>query len=79
MDFGLNVCISVPTGKLASAYAQEFRSCQCNTVHTKYFIPIDKAKQPNTINWSLANIHVLLVDEVTALSRALTSIFLRRK
>ena len=53
MEFGLNVCILAPTGKLASIYAQETPSCQCNTVQSNFFVPIDKTKQPDTINWCL--------------------------
>ena len=58
------MCISAPTGKLASTYAQELPSCRCNTVHTNYFVPVGDAPQSNPINWSLADVHVLLVDEV---------------
>ena len=75
MEFGLNVCISAPTRKLASTYAQEFPSCQCNTIHINYFVPIDKTKQPNTINWSLADVHVLLGDEVSNTFPCLTPCF----
>ena len=64
MECGLNVCVSAPTGKLASTYAQELPSCRCNTVHTNYFVPVGDVEQSNPINWSLADIHVLLVDEV---------------
>ena len=79
LQWSLNVCILALTGKLASTYAQELPSCQSNTVHTNYFIPIDKTKQSNTTNWSLANVHVLLVDKVTTLSPALLPTFLRLK
>ena len=76
MDLGLNVCISAPTGKLASIYTQQFPSCQCNTVQSNYFVPVDNTKQTNTINWSLANVHALLVDKVHfRLSHALLPAF----
>ena len=61
---GLNCCISAPTGKIASAYAAEFPDCRVNTVHSNYFIPVGKTNQNNGINWSLTDIHVLLVDEI---------------
>ena len=64
IDYGLNVCISAPTGKLASTYAEELPSCRCNTVHANYFVPVGDVEESNPINWSLADVHVLLVDEV---------------
>ena len=56
LEVGLNCCISAPTGKLASAYATEF--------HANYFIPVGNTNRNNGINWSLADVHMLLVDEV---------------
>ena len=65
LDLGLNCCILAPTGILASVYAKEFPECRANTVHTNYFIPVGKTNKNNGINWSLTDIHVLLVDEVS--------------
>ena len=65
MEQGLNVCVSGPTGKLASTYAKVLPFCRCNTLHTNYFVPVGNTKGKNVINWSLTNVHVLLVDEVT--------------
>ena len=64
LQLDLNCCISAPTGKLASTYAKDFPACRVNTVHSNYFIPVDKTNKNNGINWGLADIHVLLVDEV---------------
>lgn len=64
MERRLNVYISAPTGKLASTYAEQFPDCRANTVHTNYFIPVGDNQEANVINWSLADVHVLLVDEV---------------
>ena len=65
MEQGLNVCAFAPTGKLALTYAEVLPFCRCNTVHTNYFVPVGNNKVKNAINWSLADVHVLLVDEVT--------------
>ena len=65
---GLNVCVSAPTGKLASTYAIELPMCRCNTAHTNYFIPVGNTRQSNVINWGHCDVHVLLVDEVIRLS-----------
>ena len=64
LEVGLNCCISAPTGKLASAYATEFPDCRVNRVHANYFIPVGNTNRNNGINWSLADVHMLLVDEV---------------
>ena len=64
LDCGLNVCLSAPTRKLSSTYAHQLRMCRCNTVHINYFIPVNKTAHPNTINWTLSDVHVLPVDEV---------------
>ena len=64
LELGLNCCISAPTGKLASAYSAEFTDCRVNTVHSRYFIPVGNTNRYNAINWTLADVHVLLVDEV---------------
>ena len=60
----LNVCMSAPTGKLASTYAEQFPDCRANTVHTNFFILVGNNQEPNMIYWSLSDVHVLLVDEV---------------
>ena len=65
MEQGLIVCVSAPTGKLASTYAEILPFCRCNTIHANYFVPVGNIKGKNAINWSLADAHVLLVDEVT--------------
>ena len=65
MEQSLNVCVSAPIGKLASTYAEELPFCRCNTVHSNYFVPAGNTKGTNAINWSLADVHVLLNDEVT--------------
>ena len=65
MEQGLNVCVSAPTRKVASTYSEILPFCRCNTVHTTYFVPYGNIKGKNAINWSLADVHVLLVDEVT--------------
>ena len=64
LDRGLNVCFSAPTGKLSSKYAHQLPMCRCNTVHSNFLIPVDNSTHPNTINWGLSDVHVLLVDEV---------------
>ena len=64
LERGLNVCLSAPTGKLSCTYVHQLPMCICNTVHSNYFIPVDKTAHPNTINWSLSDGHVLLVDEM---------------
>ena len=66
-ELGLNCCILAPTGKLARAYAAECPDYRVNTVHSNYFIPVGKTSQNNGINWSLTDVHVLLVDEVRLL------------
>ena len=67
LELGLNVCVSAPTGKLASKYAMELPMCRCNTVHINYFISVRNTKQPNATNWGLSDVHVLLVEEVIKL------------
>ena len=62
-DKNLAVCVSVPTGKLAARYKQQLPNCGCNTVHSNFTIPVG-AKDMGSINWSLSDIHVLLIDEV---------------
>ena len=64
LECELNVCISGLTGKLASTNTEQLSDCRANTVHTNYFIPVGDNQQPNAINWSLADVHVLIVDEV---------------
>ena len=64
LALGLNCCISAATGKLATTYATEFPQCIANTVHTNCFIPVGKTRKICGINWSLADVHALLVDEV---------------
>lgn len=54
----------MPTGKLASAYAKDLPDCRVNNVHRNYFLPIGNTNKNNGINWNLADIHILLVDEV---------------
>ena len=49
---------------LASVYTKDFPDCKVNTVHSNYFIPVGKTNKNNGINWNLADVHVLLVDEV---------------
>ena len=66
---GVKCCISVPTGKLATTYATEFPQCRANTVHSNFFIPVGNRKKNTSINWSLADVHVLLVDEVRTLTK----------
>ena len=67
------------TGKLAPTYAQELPSCRCNTVHTNYFVPVGDVQQSNAINWSLAGVLVLLVDEVVTTFDILMYPFLAEK
>ena len=62
-DKNLRVCVSAPTGKLAARYKQQLPDCRCNTVHSNFTIPVG-AKRMGSINWSLSDIHVLLIDEV---------------
>ena len=64
LQLGLHCCISALTGKLASVYAKEYPDYRVNTVHSNYFLPIGKADENNSINWNLADVHVILVDEV---------------
>ena len=59
----LKVCVSTPTGKLYVRYKQQLPNCRCNTVHTNFFIPVG-VKDPGSINWTLSDVHLLLVDEV---------------
>ena len=59
----LAVCVSAPTGKLAARYKQQLPNCRCNTVHSNFTIPVGQ-KDLGSINWSLSDIHVLLIDEV---------------
>ena len=77
LDRGLNVCVSAPTGKLSSTYAHQLPMCRCNTVHSNSFIPVDNTTHPNTINWGLSDVHVLLLDEVIN-SKTLFRIFYQR-
>ena len=50
-EHSYNVCVSAPTGKLASRYAKDLADCRCNTVHTNYHIPVGTNKTSyNTIN-----------------------------
>ena len=63
IENGYNVCISAPTGKLAARYASRLPECRCNTVHSNFFIPVNNDEQLG-INWSLADVHILIVDEV---------------
>ena len=60
---GYNVCISAPTGKLAARYASRLPECRCNTVHANFYVPVNTDEQLG-INWSLADVHLLIVDEV---------------
>ena len=64
LQLGLNCCISAPTGKLARVYGKEYPDSGVNTVHSNYFIPVGNTNKNNDINWNLADVHVLLVDEV---------------
>ena len=43
---------------------KEYRDYRVNTVHSNYFLPVGKADKNNSINWNLADVHVILVDEV---------------
>ena len=67
----------MPTGKLATAYAAEFTDCRVNTVHINYYIPVGNTNRSNAINWTLADVHVLLVDEVRC--RYYTNVTLNQK
>ena len=64
----LAVCVSAPTGKLAARYKQQLPNCRCNTVHSNFTIPVGQ-KDLGSINWSLSDIHVLLIDEVLSPSK----------
>ena len=56
-------CLYISTDReTTSTYAQQLPSCRCNTVHTNYFVPVGDVQQPNAINWSLADVHILLAD-----------------
>ena len=57
LELGLNLCISAPTGKLASKYAMEHPMCRCNTIHSKYFNPVGNSKQRYAINRGLSDVH----------------------
>ena len=59
----LATCVSAPTGKLTARYKQQLPNCQYNTVHSNFTIPVGQ-KDLGSINWSLSDIHVLLIDEV---------------
>ena len=63
IENGYNVCISAPTGKLAARYASRLPECRCNTVHSNFYIPVNNDEHLG-INWSLADVHILIVDEV---------------
>ena len=62
-DKNLAVCVSAPTGKLAARYKQQLPNCKCNTVHSNFTIPVAE-KHTGSVNWSLSDVHVLLIDEV---------------
>ena len=64
LDHRFNVCLSAPTGKLSSTYEHQLPICRRNADHRNFFNGVGKAAHPNIINWSLYDIHVLLVDEV---------------
>ena len=62
---GYNVCVSAPTGKLASRCARDLPNCGCNTVHTNFHNPVGTNKSScNTVNWNLSDVHVIIIDEV---------------
>lgn len=57
------LCFS--TNWYASRSAKDLADCRCNTVHTNYHIPVGTNKTSyNTINGSLSDGHVLIIDEV---------------
>ena len=60
---GHNICISAPAGKLAAWYASRLPECRCSTVHSNFFVPVNNEEQLR-INWNLADVHILIVDEV---------------
>ena len=65
-DKNLAICVSAPTGKLAARYEQQLPNCRCNTVVSNFTIPVGE-KRVGSVNWSLSDIHVLLIDEVLSL------------
>lgn len=62
----LQVAVACPTGKLASTYSVEFPDVRCDTVHCTFNISVNS--DVRTINWGLANVHFIVVDEVTQVS-----------
>ena len=62
-DKNLGVCVSAPTGKLAARYKQQLPDCRCNIVHSNFTISVG-TKDMEAINWSLSDVHALLIDEV---------------
>ena len=79
IESGLNVCILAPTGKLACTDAQKFPSCRCNTAHTNYYVAVGDVQQSSAINWGLADVLALLIDEVVTISDVLMYPFLPKK
>jgi len=59
----LKVTLSCPTGKLASSYAMCFPDMRCDTVHSNFHIPVGEV--PPTVNWSLSDTHIFIIDEIT--------------
>ena len=62
-DKNLAVCLSAPTGELAARYKQQLPNCRCNTVHSNFTVPVGE-KHMRSVNWSLSDVHVLLIDGV---------------
>ena len=62
----LKLQVATPTGLLASQYSLRFPAVSCDTIHSTFHIPVDLTL-PAQINWSLALIDMILIDEVSFL------------
>ena len=63
-----NILVAVPTGFLASRFRAILPDdVTCDTVHSVFHIPVDTTQQ-SSINWSLAQYDILIIDEISMIS-----------
>ena len=68
MENGHTVSVATPTGCLACMYKSALPdSVTCETIHSMFQYPVKEAEHPS-VNWYLANIDVIVLDEISQVS-----------
>ena len=68
LSLKLKILVFCPIGFLASNYKAEFGdSITSDTLHSSFNIPIDRSEPPS-MNWSLINFHVIVINEISMIS-----------